>query len=59
MRMTENIVEEMIHLYKTTGKRGFMLYDDELNVNKKMLSLMESIAKAQKDLGVEWRLRGL
>lgn len=58
MRTTENIVEEMIHLYKTTGRRGFMLYDDELNVNKKMLSLMKSIAKTQKDLGVEWRLRG-
>lgn len=58
MRTTENIVEEMIHLYKATGRRGFMLYDDELNVNKKMLPLLKSIAKTQKDLGVEWRLRG-
>lgn len=58
MRTTENIVEEMVHLHKATGKRGFMLYDDELNVNKKMLSLMKSIAKTQKELGVEWRLRG-
>ena len=58
MRTTENIVEEMIHLYKATGRRGFMFYDDELNVNKKMLSLMNSLAKAQKKLGVEWRLRG-
>lgn len=58
MRTTENVVEEMVHLYKATGRRGFMLYDDELNVNKKMLSLMKSIAKTQKDLGVEWRLRG-
>lgn len=58
MRTTENIVAEMVHLYKTTGRRGFMLYDDELNVNKNMVSLMNSIAKAQKDLGVEWKLRG-
>ena len=58
MRTIENIVEEMVHLYKTTGIRGFMLYDDELNVNKNMVSLMNSIAKAQKDLGVEWKLRG-
>lgn len=57
-RTPENIVKEMVHLYKTTGIKGFMFYDDELNVNKKMLSLMSLIAKTQKDLGVKWRLRG-
>src|SRR2546422_8578009 len=35
-----------------------MLYDDELNVNPKIVELMNLIAKAQKDLGVEFRLRG-
>ncbi len=57
-RSSENVVDEMIHIYKTTGRRGFMLYDDELNVNKEMVPLMELITKAQKDLGVEWQLRG-
>lgn len=58
MRTSENVVEEIVHLYKTTGKKGFMLYDDELNVNQNMIPLMRLIGKTQKDLGVEWRLRG-
>ena len=58
MRTSENIVEEMIHMHRTTGTCGFMLYDDELNVNPKMVELMNLIGKTQKDIGVEWRLRG-
>ncbi len=58
MRTSENIVAEMVHLYQTTGRRGFMLYDDELNVNRQMVELMGLIAKAQRDLGVTWHLRG-
>lgn len=57
-RTSENIVEEMVHLYKTTGYNGFMFYDDEMNVNKKVVELMELIAKTQKDLNTVWRLRG-
>ncbi len=58
MRTSEDIVDEMVYLHETYGFKGFMMYDDELNVNTKMIELMEQIAKAQKDLGVEWRLRG-
>jgi radical SAM superfamily enzyme YgiQ (UPF0313 family) len=58
MRTSENIVQEMVQLYKTYGVTGFMLYDDELNVNPKIVELMELIAKAQRDLGAEFRLRG-
>ncbi len=58
MRTSENIVEEMTHLYKTYGVRGFMMYDDELNVNRKFIELMNLITKTQNDLGVELRLRG-
>ncbi|MBI3810434.1 MAG: B12-binding domain-containing radical SAM protein [Nitrospirae bacterium] len=58
MRTSENMVQEMVQLYKTYGVTGFMLYDDELNVNPKIVELMELIAKAQRDLGVEFRLRG-
>ena len=57
-RSSQLVVEEMVHLWKTYGVTGFMLYDDELNVSKNMLELMELIAQTQKDLGVEWRLRG-
>lgn len=58
MRSDENIVEEMTLMYRTYGHRGFMFYDDELNVNPQMIGLMEKIAKIQRELGVEWKLRG-
>jgi radical SAM superfamily enzyme YgiQ (UPF0313 family) len=35
-----------------------MLYDDELNVNPNITSLMSLIANTQQQLGVEFRLRG-
>jgi len=57
-RSDESIVEEMTLLYRTYGYRGFMFYDDELNVNPKMTTLMQKIAQAQRTLGVEWKLRG-
>jgi radical SAM superfamily enzyme YgiQ (UPF0313 family) len=58
MRTSENIVQEMVQIYHAYGVTGFMLYDDELNVNPKIVELMDLIAKAQRDLGVEFRLRG-
>jgi len=58
MRTSENIVQEMVQLYKSYGVTGFMLYDDELNVNPKIVELMDLIAKTQRDLGAEFRLRG-
>jgi anaerobic magnesium-protoporphyrin IX monomethyl ester cyclase len=58
MRTSENIVREMVQLYETYGVTGFMLYDDELNVNPKIIELMDLIAATQERLGVEFRLRG-
>jgi radical SAM superfamily enzyme YgiQ (UPF0313 family) len=58
MRTSENIVQELVQLYETYGITGFMLYDDELNVSPKIVELMDLIAKTQKQLGVEFRLRG-
>jgi anaerobic magnesium-protoporphyrin IX monomethyl ester cyclase len=58
MRTSENIVSEIIQLYETYRVTGFMLYDDELNVNPKIIELMDLIAAAQEKLGVEFRLRG-
>jgi len=57
-RSDENIVAEMTFLYRNYGYQGFMFYDDELNVNPKMVTLMRKIAQAGRDLGVEWKLRG-
>jgi anaerobic magnesium-protoporphyrin IX monomethyl ester cyclase len=58
LRSAESIVAELSHLHTTYGVTGFMLYDDELNVNPKMTDLMRAIARRARDLGVEFRLRG-
>jgi radical SAM superfamily enzyme YgiQ (UPF0313 family) len=58
MRTTQSVVQEIVHLHQTYGVNGFMLYDDELNVNPKMIELMDAIAAAQRELQTEFRLRG-
>lgn len=58
-RGTDSVIEEMVHMYQTFGIKGFMFYDDEQNlVNKQFLEFLAAVSKAQRDLGVEWRLRG-
>lgn len=57
-RSAQNIVEEITDIHRRWGHRGFMFYDDELNVDRGMLDLMRRIAAAQRAAGVEWRLRG-
>ncbi|HAM34809.1 MAG TPA: hypothetical protein DEB40_00820 [Elusimicrobia bacterium] len=58
MRSTANVVREIMELHRGYGFRGFMLYDDELNVNPQMVALMNAVAAAQQEAGVEFRLRG-
>lgn len=57
-RSTANILAEMEHLYREHGYRGFMFYDDEMNVNKAMVELMQGIAALAQRLHTEFRLRG-
>ncbi|MBI4549768.1 MAG: B12-binding domain-containing radical SAM protein [Candidatus Omnitrophica bacterium] len=57
-RSSESILREMRKMYEDYGVTAFMFYDDELNVNPKMVELMEGIVKLQKDLGTDFRLRG-
>lgn len=57
-RSIDNIVRELELLHREYGYTGFMLYDDELNVNKSMIALMNAISDLQERLGVEFRLRG-
>lgn len=57
-RSHENIVKEIEFLYQMYGYKGFMFYDDELNIDPKMGDLMRKIAKAGNEFGVEWKLRG-
>ena len=57
-RSIESIILEMEYLYKTYEMTGFMFYDDELNINKSMVDLMNQISGLQDRLGVEFRLRG-
>lgn len=57
-RSVGSIVAEITEIYKQFGYRGFMMYDDEINVSPAMLELMQQLTEAQRALGVEWRLRG-
>jgi radical SAM superfamily enzyme YgiQ (UPF0313 family) len=57
-RTAASIVDELVALYERYGSTGFMFYDDELNVNRGMVSLMHAIRDAQERLGADWRLRG-
>lgn len=57
-RTTENIVKEIEDLYHTYKFTGFMLYDDELNVNKNMIELMNGISDLQTKLNQKFALRG-
>lgn len=57
-RTTQNAVAELEFLYKEYGFKGFNFFDDELNVNKEMVPLMNAIADLQDKLGVEFKLRG-
>lgn len=58
MRSSENVVAEMVEMHSRYGIRGFMFYDDELNVNPGMVELMRRIRDTQRRLGTEFRLRG-
>ena len=58
MRSAENVVGEIRHLHERYGVSAAMAYDDELNVNPKMVELMNAIAKLGTDLSVNFKLRG-
>ena len=57
-RTTASIVAEVEHLYRTYGLTAQMMLDDELNVNKGVVELMNALHDLQKRLGVEFRFRG-
>lgn len=57
-RSVESIIQEIEFLHKEYGFTGFMFYDDELNVSKTMVQLMDAISDYQDRNGVEFRLRG-
>jgi len=57
-RSSDSIIDEMRMLYKDYGFTGFMFYDDELNVNKGLIDLLNKITDLQDELGEEFRLRG-
>lgn len=57
-RSSDSVVDEIRHLYNEYGYTGFMFYDDELNVNKSMIEMMNKITDLQDEVGQEFRLRG-
>ena len=57
-RSVASILAEVEHLYRTYGYTGYMFYDDELNVSKSLVELMDRLSNLQSRLGVDFRLRG-
>ncbi|HLN25800.1 MAG TPA: radical SAM protein [Patescibacteria group bacterium] len=58
-RSAGSLTGELEMLHRRYGYTGFMLYDDELNVNRKrFLTLLAEIRRLQDRLGVEFSLRG-
>lgn len=57
-RSEDSIIEEIRFLHKTYGYTGFMFYDDELNVSKTFVKLLNDLCNLQKELKTEFRLRG-
>ena len=58
LRDIDAVVDEVEMLYLTYGVKGFMFYDDELNVNKNMVPMMNRLCDLQDKHGVDFRLRG-
>lgn len=57
-RTVASILSEVEFLHRDFGYTGFMFYDDELNVSKSMVDLMNGLTDLQSRLGTEFRLRG-
>ena len=57
-RSTAAVLTEIEHLHTTYGFTGFMFYDDELNVNPKLIELLQGIEALQQGQGCEFCLRG-
>jgi len=57
-RSVASILQEIEMLHREYGYTGFMFYDDELNVSKTMVELMNGLADLQSTLGTDFRLRG-
>lgn len=57
-RSTSNILGEIEHLHRAYDYTGYNFFDDELNVSRTMVELMDGATALQTRLGVEFRLRG-
>lgn len=57
-RSVDSVIAELESIYLNYGYKGIMFYDDELNVSKFMVPMMQSIANLSEKHGVDWKLRG-
>lgn len=57
-RSHESILHEISQLHDQYGYTGFMFYDDELNVNKNLETLLQGLIDLQKERATEFRFRG-
>ena len=58
VRPITNLIEEIEHIYNNWNIRGLFHLDDELNINKSLLSYLKEFRNFQDRVGVEFRCRG-
>lgn len=58
IRSIENVLAEVEEIYRKYGFTGIQFYDDELNVNPRMVEDMYALAQLQQKLGTDFRFRG-
>lgn len=58
LRSTQNVLDEIRHIYHEYGAEALMFHDDELNVNPEFSNLLRGLIKLQEELGVSFHFRG-
>lgn len=58
IRDINNVLNEIEYIYKDYGYKGYMMYDDELNVNPNIIQDMRALMFLQEKLGVQFSFRG-
>ena len=58
IRGIDSVIDEIRGIYQAYKFRGYMMYDDELNINPNMISDLNAICDLQDELGETFAFRG-
>lgn len=58
IRSIDSVIREIRSVYRQYGFRGYMLYDDELNISPNMINDLHALCDLQNELGETFVFRG-